>query len=85
MPERIRWGLLSTARINDALIGPIKESERSQLAAVASRDIQRGRDYANEKGIPQAYGSYKDLLADPDIHKRKGVEVLFSEGSRTTV
>lgn len=68
MRDRIRWGLLSTARINDALIGPIQESERSQLAAVASRNLQRGREYADEKGIPQAYGSYEELLADPDIH-----------------
>ena len=68
MPDRIRWGLLSTAKINDALIGPIKESDRSQLVAVASRDLQKAKEYANKKGIPQAYGSYEDLLADPDIH-----------------
>ena len=67
MPDRIHWGLLSTAGINDALIGPIQQSERSHLAAVASRDLQRGKEYASEKGIPQAYGSYEELLGDPTI------------------
>ncbi len=67
MPDTIRWGLLSTARINDALITPIRQAARSELAAVASRDLAKGRDYAASKGIPTAYGSYEDLLADPQI------------------
>ena len=67
MPDKIRWGLLSTARINDALIAPIRAAARSELAAVASRDPERARAYARDKGIPQAYGSYEELLADPQI------------------
>lgn len=67
MPDTIRWGLLSTARINDALIGPIRAAKRSELAAVASRDPAKGREYAAAKGIPTAYGSYEELLADPRI------------------
>lgn len=67
MPDTVRWGLLSTARINDALIDPIRQAKRSQLAAVASRDLAKARDYAAVKGIPTAYGSYEDLLADPQI------------------
>lgn len=67
MPDMIRWGLLSTARINDALIDPIRQAKRSELVAVASRDLAKGLDYAAAKGIPTAYGSYEDLLADPQI------------------
>jgi predicted dehydrogenase len=67
MPEQIRWGLLSTARINDALIGPIGDAARSELAAVASRDLDKARAYAAGKGIPTAYGSYEALLADPTL------------------
>lgn len=67
MPEKVRWGLLSTARINDALITPIQASTRSELAAVASRDLEKGRAYAAAKGIPTAYGNYEELLADPAI------------------
>lgn len=64
---KIRWGILSTARITDALIGPIKQAKRSELAAVASRNLDKARVFAQKNGIPQAYGSYEELLADPTI------------------
>jgi predicted dehydrogenase len=67
MPEKIRWGLLSTARINEALIEPIRQAERSELAAVASRDLAKAQGYAQERSIPKAYGSYEALLADPEV------------------
>ncbi len=67
MSEKIRWGLLSTANINTALIGPIRRAERSELVAVASRNLEKARAYAQEMGIPKAHGSYEVLLADPDI------------------
>ena len=67
MPEIIRWGLLSTARINDALIGPIHKSERSRLYAVASRDQAKAQSYAQEHNIEQAFGSYEAMLADPAV------------------
>lgn len=63
----LRWGLLSTANINKALIGPIQASPRSELVAVASRDGERAKAYAAERGIPKAYGSYEALLADREI------------------
>lgn len=67
MPDTIRWGLLSTARINDALISPIQKSPRSELYAVASRDQAKAATYAQEKGIAQAFGSYEAMLADPAV------------------
>lgn len=67
MTDKIRWGILSTARIADALIGPIKQAERSELVAVASRSLEKARLFAQENGISQAYGSYEELLADPII------------------
>lgn len=67
MSKKIRWGLLSTARINDALIEPIRRASRSELAAVASRSQAQAEAYAREKGIPKAYYSYEAMLADPEI------------------
>jgi xylose dehydrogenase (NAD/NADP) len=64
---KIRWGILSTARITDALIGPIKGAKRSELAAVASRSLDKASAFAQKNGIPLAYGSYEELLADPTI------------------
>jgi D-xylose 1-dehydrogenase (NADP+, D-xylono-1,5-lactone-forming) len=63
----LNWGLLSTARINRALIPPLRESKRNQLAAVASRTRESADNYARDWKIPQAYGSYEELLADPEI------------------
>lgn len=67
MGHRLRWGLICTARINRALIPVIRASNRSELVAVASRDLARAQDYARQWDIPRAHGSYPDLLADPDV------------------
>jgi xylose dehydrogenase (NAD/NADP) len=65
--RHLRWGLICTARINRALIPPIRASARSELVAVASRDLARAQDYAQQWGIPRAYGSYQALLDDPEV------------------
>ena len=63
----LNWGLLSTARINRALIPPLRASKRNQLLAVASRAQASADNYAKEWKIPRAHGSYEALLADPEI------------------
>jgi predicted dehydrogenase len=63
----LRWGLLGTARINRALIDPIRSSKNSFLSAVASRSSKKAEEYANAWKIPYYYSSYEALLADPDI------------------
>jgi predicted dehydrogenase len=68
MPNKVlNWGLLSTARINRALIPPLRASRRNHLLAVASRDQESAERYAREWKIPRAHGSYEALLADPEI------------------
>lgn len=67
MSTKVRWGLLSTANINQALLGPLRQSERSELVAVASRDGAKAAAYAEKHEIPKAHGSYEALLADPEI------------------
>jgi xylose dehydrogenase (NAD/NADP) len=63
----VSWGLLSTARINGAVIAGAQESDVADVVAVASRDGVRAREYADQFGIPRAHGSYEDLLADPEV------------------
>ena len=65
--EKLRWGLLSTARINRALLPPLRSSRRNEVTAVASRDLERAKTYAAERDIPRVFGSYEDMLADPDV------------------
>lgn len=67
MTRRLRWGLLSTARINRALIPALRASDRSDLVAVASRDAARADAWAREREIPRSFGSYEELLSDPDV------------------
>jgi xylose dehydrogenase (NAD/NADP) len=65
--NHLRWGLMSTGGINRALIPAIRASDRSELAAVGSRDGQRAAAYAQEWSIPQAHSSYDGLLAAPEV------------------
>lgn len=67
MDKILNWGLLSTARINRALIKPLRASKRTRLLAVASRGISSAESYACEWDIPRAHGSYEAMLADPEI------------------
>ena len=62
MSEIVRWGLLSTANINQAVIPPMRASKRGELTAVASRSQESADAYAAEWNIPQAFGSYEALL-----------------------
>jgi len=63
----VRWGLLSTARINRPVIAGARKSNRATVTAVASRDRDRAAAYAREHGLERAHGSYEELLADPEI------------------
>ena len=65
--QNVRWGLLSTARINERLIPPMRACERSELVAVARRTQSKADAYASEWAIPNAYGSYQEMLDAPDI------------------
>jgi D-xylose 1-dehydrogenase (NADP+, D-xylono-1,5-lactone-forming) len=63
----VKWGFLSTANINDKLLPGAEASPDVDLVAVASRDAGRARAYARERGIERSYGSYDELLANPDV------------------
>jgi xylose dehydrogenase (NAD/NADP) len=60
--NKVRWGLVSTANINKALIPAIRASERGELVAVSSRSQASAEAYAEEWNIPQAFGSYEAML-----------------------
>ena len=66
-PPRLRWGVLGTAGISDTVVPAIARSEHGRVVAIASRTLDRARDKARLLGVPTAYGSYEELLADPAI------------------
>ncbi len=66
--KKVRWGIISTAQIARlALVPGIKRSANGELAAICSRDLSKAEATADELEIPKAYGSYEELLADPEI------------------
>jgi len=68
MSERIRWGILSTANIGIKRFIPGAQGSRNGIVeAIASRDGARAREVAARLGIARAYGSYEELLADPEL------------------
>lgn len=67
MAEKMKWGILSTARINQGFIPALLCHPLSELHAVGSRSLERAEEYAAEWEIPRYYGSYDELLADPEI------------------
>jgi predicted dehydrogenase len=68
MTNKVRWGVLSTAGIAVKKVVPaMQKGEWIDVTAIASRDLHKAEDVARTLGIPKAYGSYEELLADPQI------------------
>src|SRR5690606_24705647 len=69
MAERqVRWGVLGSANIAaSAFVPAVKESGGGRLVAVGSRDEERARGFAETHGFAKAYGSYEQVLDDPEV------------------
>jgi predicted dehydrogenase len=68
MPNKLRWGVLSTAAIATKKVIPgMQRGQHTIVAAIASRDLAKAQQVAQTLGIPTAHGSYEELLADPNI------------------
>jgi predicted dehydrogenase len=66
--KTMRWGVISTANIGVQKVIPgIKAADRCEVVSIASRDAGVANDVAARLGIPNAYGSYEELVADPDV------------------
>lgn len=65
--RKLRWGILSTARINRSLIPPLHASARNDVVAVASRSLDKATAFAEKWKISQVYDSYEAMLADSSI------------------
>jgi xylose dehydrogenase (NAD/NADP) len=65
--NRIRSGVLSTARIGRVLVRACRDSQSCEFLAVASRDAERARQFADEEGMALSFGSYDELLASDDV------------------
>ena len=68
MPNKVKWGVLGVANIAVRKVIPAMHlGQWSEIAAIASRDLSKAKSAAEQLNIPKAYGSYEELIADPDI------------------
>jgi predicted dehydrogenase len=66
--KNVNWGILSTAKIGREKVIPAMQKGRfCHISAVASRSLEQARQFADATGIARAYGTYEELLADPEI------------------
>jgi predicted dehydrogenase len=66
--EKVRWGVLGVAAIAVKKVIPaMQRGTWSTVTAIASRDRQKAEQAAHALGIPKAYGSYEELLADSEV------------------
>lgn len=63
----VKFGIMSTASIAPRYVAGIKESSLGEVAAVASRGLQKAKEFAEKYDIPKYYGSYEELVEDKDI------------------
>ena len=88
--QPVNWGIISTALIGTAKVIPaMQKSKHCRIQAIASRDLALAKKWAKELGIPRAYGSYEELLADREIEAvyKAGIDVGYfpAQPSSTTI
>ena len=73
MTNKVKWGILGAAGIARRRVLPaMLQCELAEVAAVGSRSLAKSQEFAEEFSIPTAYGSYEELINDPEI------EVIYS-------
>lgn len=64
----VRFGVLSTAKIaKGGMIPAINEATGAEAVAVASRNLEKAQAFAKDCDLDRAFGSYEELLADPEL------------------
>ncbi|MDO3408361.1 Gfo/Idh/MocA family oxidoreductase [Saccharibacillus sp. CPCC 101409] len=65
--DKIKWGIIGTGWIADQFAADLKHASNGELYAVGSRTLESAREFAGKFDIPQAYGSYEELVGDPEV------------------
>lgn len=65
--KKIRWGLMGAGRISGSFATALSVLEDAQIYAIASRNIEKGTAFAKEYGVTKAYGSYEEMIDDPEV------------------
>ena len=65
--QKVRWGVLGTANFGRTILPAMQRCQFAEVHAVASRSLESAKAYAKELAIPKAYGSYEEILRDPEV------------------
>jgi predicted dehydrogenase len=65
--RQLKWGILGAAKIARSLVPAIRESAFAIPYAVASRTLEKAQAFASEHGFDKTYGTYEELLQDPEV------------------
>ncbi|SDX71646.1 Predicted dehydrogenase [Modestobacter sp. DSM 44400] len=67
MTTEIRWGVVGPGRIAEQVVEDFSVVNGARAVAVASRSLDRARDFASRHGLERSYGSYAEVIADPEV------------------
>ncbi|MDO7907642.1 Gfo/Idh/MocA family oxidoreductase [Paenibacillus sp. JX-17] len=65
--KKIKWGIISTGGIAQKFAADLAYTSNGECYAVGSRTIESAAKFAEKNGIPKAYGSYEELVSDPEV------------------
>ena len=65
--KQLRYGILSTSSIAPRFIAAVREGNAGDIVALSSRSLEKAQEKAAQWDIPTAYGSHRELLADPNV------------------
>ena len=65
--KTVRWGLIGAGNISSKFAKALNSLENTEITAIASRDIARAGDFAERFHVEKAYGSYEEMVRDPEI------------------
>jgi predicted dehydrogenase len=63
----IRWGIVGPGRIAESVVKDFPVVDGARAVAVASRSLDRAQTFADRHGLERAYGSYAEIIADPEV------------------
>ena len=65
--KHLKWGIIGTGMIANNFARNLKTTDKATLLAVASRSIDKAKEFAGKYEIPKTYGTYEELLKDKEI------------------
>src|SRR5215210_2010265 len=65
--QRLRWGIIGTARIADSIVRAVRLSGNRELVAGASRNVEQAQAWADAREVPVTFSSYDDMLASDQV------------------